>query len=88
MNGVLCYATTLLRKKDFPCFQAPKEAVLPSLWSLERRLAKDPDKAASYNAEVKTLVTADAMTKLPSETKPTGESWYIHHFTTTYNGKD
>lgn len=88
VNGVLHYATPLLRRKDFPRFQAPKEAVLPGLRSMERHLAKDPDKAASYNAEVKKLVIANAVAKLPSETTPTGESWYIPHFMTNHNGKD
>jgi len=30
VDGVLRYATPLLRKKGMPCLQAPKEAVMPS----------------------------------------------------------
>ncbi|XP_061072573.1 retinal guanylyl cyclase 2-like [Conger conger] len=71
VNGVLCYAMPLLRKKDFPCFQAPKEAVMPNLRSMERRLVKDPGKAAIFDAEIEKLVA-----KLTSETTPTEESWY------------
>ncbi|KAJ7983376.1 hypothetical protein DPEC_G00379490, partial [Dallia pectoralis] len=35
IDGVLRYATPLLRKKDMPRFQAPREAVIPSLRSTE-----------------------------------------------------
>ena len=44
VKGVLRYATPLLRREDMPCFQAPKEAAMPSLRSTERRLAKDPER--------------------------------------------
>lgn len=60
-NGVLRYATPLLRRKDAPLFQASKESVMPSLRSLEKHLNKDPVKAAAYNAEIEKLVTSGVL---------------------------
>ncbi|KAJ7992610.1 hypothetical protein DPEC_G00280470 [Dallia pectoralis] len=63
-----------------PRFQAPREAVIPSLRSTERRLAKDPEKAAAYRIEMEKLAQAGSIKKLGPDT-PTqeSESWYIPH---------
>ena len=55
VDGIYRYATPLLRRKTAPHFQASPEAVMPSLRSTERRLMKDPDKAAAYEAEISKL---------------------------------
>lgn len=88
VNGVFRYATPLLRKKDFPQFQAPKEAVMPQLRGTERRLAKDPVKATAYTSEVHKLQDSGAVAKLPSEETPSGEMWYLPHHLVSHNGKD
>nr|XP_055074008.1 uncharacterized protein LOC129453697 [Misgurnus anguillicaudatus] len=89
VNGILRYATPLLRRKDSPFFCAPKEAVVPSLRSMERRLAQNPVKAAVYNAEVEKLVQNGAVTKLtPAENSMMGETWYIPHHLVNHNDKD
>ncbi len=49
IDGVSRYATPLLRKKDMPILQAPKEAVLSNLRNTEKRLEKDPSKRLPTN---------------------------------------
>lgn len=89
VKGVFRYATPLLRKKDMSHFHAPKEAVMPSLRSTERRLAKDPEKVTAYKAEIKKLIDAGSVLKLqPSELTQDGESWYIPHHMVSHNGKN
>ncbi|KAJ7989950.1 hypothetical protein DPEC_G00309790 [Dallia pectoralis] len=72
-----------------PRFQAPREAVIPSLRSTERRLAKDPEKAAAYRIEMEKLAQAGSIKKLGPDT-PTqeSESWYIPHHMVSHNGKN
>lgn len=48
VDGVLDYATPLLRTPNTPALQAPKEAVLPRLFATERRLSTDPKLADKY----------------------------------------
>lgn len=48
VDGVMRYATPLLRAPNFPVLHAPKEAVLPRLCATERRLSKDPKMSAQY----------------------------------------
>lgn len=80
VDGVLHYATPLLRKKGMPRLQAPKEAVMPRLRSTERRLSKDLERSEDYRAEIQKLVHAGAVTKLsPEVSTQEGESWYIPH---------
>lgn len=88
VNGVQRYATPLLRVKDMPRLQAPKEAMLANLRSVERRLAKDPEKAAVYIAEVQKLEQAGYIVKVPSEMVYQAESWYIPHHIVHHNGKN
>lgn len=69
-------------------FHAPKEAVMPSLLSTERRLGKDPERPMAYKAEIKKLINAGSVLKLqPSELTQEGESWYIPPHMVSHNGK-
>lgn len=89
VNGTLRYATPLLRKKDSPLFQATEEAVLPSLKNMERRLARDPEKAAAYRTEMEKLETAGVVAKLRQEDQNDNrESWFIPHHMVQNNGKN
>ncbi|XP_048030832.1 uncharacterized protein LOC125266231 [Megalobrama amblycephala] len=89
VNGIFRYATPLLRRKNSPLLCAPKEAVMPSLRSMERRLAQDQEKAAVYNAEIEKLVLNGAVTKLSSSgSNATEETWYIPHHLVSHNDKD
>ncbi|XP_057186686.1 uncharacterized protein LOC130552431 [Triplophysa rosa] len=88
VDGVLRYATPLLRKRGVPSLRAPKEAVLPSLRSLERRLDRDPRRANEYCAAIHKLVEAGAVRKInPQEASLTEESWYIPHHLVSHNEK-
>ncbi|KAL0171399.1 hypothetical protein M9458_031710, partial [Cirrhinus mrigala] len=89
VKGIVRYATPLLRRKDSPFFSAPKEAVMPSLRNMERRLAQTPEKAAVYNTEIEKLELNGAASKLSTDGGTvTGESWYIPHHLVSHNGKD
>ncbi len=88
VDGVQRYATPLLRVKDMPRLQAPKEAVLANLRSVERRLMKDPEKAAVYNAEVQKLEQAGYTVQVPPEMMSPAGSWYIPHHLVQHNGKN
>lgn len=89
VNGILRYATPLLCKRDSPFFHAPKEAVMPSLRNMERRLIQTPEKAAVYNTEIEKLELNGAASKLLMDGgTATGESWYIPHHLVSHNGKD
>lgn len=58
VDGVLRYATPLLRKRKvaLPC--ASPAAVVPLLRSTERRLLTNPELAKVYNQEIHKLVEA------------------------------
>lgn len=89
VDGVLRYATPLLRRKDMPQFQASKEMVIPCLRNTERCLAKHPDRAKAYSAEIQKLTQAGTVKKLSShELTQSGESWYIPHHMVTHNNKN
>ncbi len=86
--GILRYATPLLRMRDVPPIRAPKEAVLPSLRSLERCLARDPLQAEEYCAAICKLVETGAVKKIdPREALTSDESLYILHHLVSHNGK-
>ena len=53
IEGGYCYATPL-QVQNKSQLQAPKEAVLPQLRGIKRRLAREPEKAAAYIAKSKT----------------------------------
>ncbi|XP_067280639.1 uncharacterized protein [Pseudorasbora parva] len=89
VDGILRYATPLLRRKDFPFFCALKEAVMPSLRGMERRLARSPEKADVYKSEIKKLEETGAAIKLQNEGEgASGEKWYIPHHMVAHNGKN
>ncbi|KAJ8400621.1 hypothetical protein AAFF_G00393900 [Aldrovandia affinis] len=89
VDRVLHCATPLVRKKDMPSFRAQKEAVMPSLRSTERRLAKDLERAMAYSAEIQKLIQVGSASKLSfSALNNKGESWYITHHMVSHNGKN
>lgn len=71
-----------------PQLQAPKEAVLANLRSVERSLAKDPEKAVVYNAEMQKLVWTGSAIKVPPEMVYQAEMWYIPHHLVHHHGKN
>lgn len=46
-----------------PLLQATKEAVMPNLRGVERRLARDPIRAAAYKVEMEKLIKAGSIVK-------------------------
>ncbi|KAK7915538.1 hypothetical protein WMY93_011299 [Mugilogobius chulae] len=67
IQGVQRYATPLLRVKNMPQLKAPKEAVLTNLRSTEKRLKRDPEKAAAYCNEIDKLESAGYVVKVTEE---------------------
>ncbi|KAJ8415881.1 hypothetical protein AAFF_G00404380 [Aldrovandia affinis] len=55
VEGVLRYATPLLRVSNMPTLTAPPEAALSTLRGTEKRLSRDPVKAEAYRAEIMKL---------------------------------
>ncbi len=89
VDGVNRYATPLLRKADMPHLHATMDSVMPNLRSTERRLSKDPVKAATYNEEIKKLENYGYAVKLTMDSVITGgESWFIPHHMVQHNGKN
>lgn len=88
VDGVMRYATPLLRAPNIPVLHAPKEAVLPRLRATERRLFKDPKMSAQYQEELDKLVQSGFVNKIPSEQvdKP-AETWYFPHHMVEHNNK-
>ena len=79
-GGVRRYATPLLRKSGAPKLKGSIQSVTASLRSTEKRLKKDPEKAAVYSAEIAKLAQAGYVTKLqPEEVDQSEESWYLPH---------
>lgn len=56
VDGVLRYATPLLRHTDMPQLSAPKESVMALLRSTERRLLRNPEQAEAYKLEMHKLI--------------------------------
>ena len=80
VDGVRWYTTPLLHAKNMLQLQAPKEALLPQLRSYEKRLAKAPDQAQAYKAEIQKLEQAGYVVKLaPGAEEDTATSWYVPH---------
>lgn len=89
VDGVQRYATPLLRRTPVSLLHANKETVLPSLCSTERRLARDPERAKAYCAEIQKLEVAGYVAKItPEVANKSEESWYIPHQMVHHNGKD
>lgn len=88
VDGVERYATPLLRKKDFPQMHVSSEVVKGLLRSTERKLAKNPDLALTYNQEIKRLMDSGYVVKLtPEEIHSSAESWYVPHHIVHHNNK-
>lgn len=89
VEGTMRYATPLLFMQSMPHLSMPKEAVLPRLRSVERRLLKEPDQASAYQAEITRLKGAGYVAKLdPREMESSTESWYIPHHMVQHNDKN
>jgi len=88
INGIERYATPLLRRPNAGTLKAPKEAVLASLRSTERRLAKDPNLSEAYCTEMNKLEQAGYVAEISNqEAEKSTESWYIPHHMVNHNGK-
>lgn len=88
IEGVNRYATPLLHVPAMPQLSAPKESVLSQLRRTERRLAKSPEQAAAYIAEMKRLETLRYVVILEPGAEATPTSWYIPHHMVQHNGKN
>ncbi|XP_039534154.1 uncharacterized protein LOC120483252 [Pimephales promelas] len=89
VNNVLRYATPLLRRTPITLLYAGKEAVLPSLRNIERKLAKNPEQAQTYCSEIQKLESEGYIAKItPEEADKSTESWFIPHHMVHHNGKD
>jgi len=88
IDGVMRYATPLLRAPNTPVFKAPKEAVLPRLCATERRLSKDPKLSDKYQEELDKLVQSGYVQRIPSEqVDQSHETWYFPHHIVEHNNK-
>ncbi|CAI5672528.1 unnamed protein product, partial [Oreochromis niloticus] len=67
VDGVNRYATPLLWKKNLPPRCATPEAVLAQLRGTEKRLAREPQKAAAYFREIQKLLQAGFVTAVAPE---------------------
>ncbi|KAM4534522.1 uncharacterized protein V3H82_024434 [Fundulus diaphanus] len=89
VDGILRYATPLLRKKNMPVLKASPESVMFNLRSNEKRLSKNPTMANTYQEEIRKLVQAGSVAKLdPQNTTSDGESWLIPHHMVSHNHKN
>lgn len=88
VEGVLRYATPLLRKRKvaLPC--ASPVTVMPLLRSTERRLSTNPEFSKVYNQEIHKLVEAGYAERITSEEAScSAEYWYIPHHLVHHNRK-
>ncbi|KAJ8403170.1 hypothetical protein AAFF_G00353870 [Aldrovandia affinis] len=89
VEGVLRYATPLLRVSNMPTLTAPPEAALSTLRGTEKRLSRDPVKAEAYRAEIMKLEKTGYATRVsPEKARTSKESWFIPHHLVTHNGKN
>ncbi|KAL6480220.1 hypothetical protein MHYP_G00112530 [Metynnis hypsauchen] len=88
VEGTHRYATPLLRKRDMPLLCSSETAVLPRLRSLERKLGRDPQSAATYSAEIQKLLLSGSVVKLKEVPPDEGESWFIPHHMVSHNAKN
>ncbi|KAM9753665.1 uncharacterized protein ACNS7B_006885 [Menidia menidia] len=89
VDGVKRYATPLLWKENLPPLCAPQEAVLAQLRGTEKRLARDPERAATYSKEIHKLLDAGYVTPVSAAKAATNNhSWFIPHHMVHHNGKD
>lgn len=75
--------------ENSPPLKASKEAVMARLRSTEAKLAKNPEQAAAYIAEIHRLETSGYARKLPpGSEEDVKETWYIPHHMVQHNGKN
>ena len=85
-DGVMRYATPLLRAPNSPVLKAPKEAVLPCLNATERRLSKDLKLSDIYEEKLNKLVQAGYVQRIPNEHEnQPQETWYFPHHIVEHN---
>ncbi|XP_063321729.1 uncharacterized protein LOC134619834 [Pelmatolapia mariae] len=88
VDGVVRYATPLLRRQNAPVLRAPPTAVMALLRATERRLCNNPDQAAVYNEEIHKLEKAGYVVKISmNEASSSAESWFIPHHIVYHNNK-
>ncbi len=88
VNNVQRYASPLLRKPGALKLTGTIQSVMPSLRSTERKLQRDPEKAAVYSGEINKLIKAGYVSKLqPEEVTKSEEAWYIPHHLVCHNDK-
>lgn len=87
VDGVLRYASPLLRHAGIPQLSAPKESIMDLLRSTERRLSRNPEQADRYKNEMNKLSEAGVVREVTQE-KSSDESWYIPHHLVTHNEKN
>ncbi|KAL7879941.1 hypothetical protein SRHO_G00021950 [Serrasalmus rhombeus] len=88
VEGMYRYATPLLHKQDIPLLCFSEAAVLPRLRSLEVKLAKDPQSAAAYRAEIQKLLLSGSVMKLKERPPNERELWFIPHHMVSHNTKN
>lgn len=89
VDGVKHYATPLLWKENLPPLHATPEAVMAQLRGIERRLVRQPERAAAYSKEIHKLLDAGYVTPVPpAEAAKSDHSWFILHHMVHHNGKD
>ena len=75
IEGVQRYTTPLLRKTGAPKLNGSPHSVMAHLRATEKRLKKDPEKAALYSSEIGKLIQARYVNKLgPKEVDQSTEA--------------
>lgn len=88
VEGVHRYAAPLSRKLGAPKLNSSTHAVMAHLRATEKRLKKEPERAAIYSAEIHKLVKAGYVKKLqPKEVEQSAEAWYLPHHLVCHNNK-
>ncbi|KAK0139824.1 hypothetical protein N1851_023266 [Merluccius polli] len=88
VEGVYCYATPLLRKQSAPKLISSTHSVMAHLRATEKRLKREPERAAIYSAEINKLISAGYVKKLqPKEVEQSAEAWYLPHHLVSHNNK-
>lgn len=64
VDRVQRFATPLLCGKNMPQLRAPKEAVLPQLRGIEKKVCKTPAQALAYRSEIQKLAPSGYVVKL------------------------
>ena len=88
VEGVHRYATRLLRKLGAPKLNSSTHSVMAHLRATEKRLKRDPERAAIYSAEINKLISCEYVKKLqPREVEQSTEAWYFPHHLLCHNNK-